>query len=234
MFSTGREFLLGVLLAVISVVVETLVGITDILRAKGFQVNVRPYIDAATVADGDDLHVICSRIIPNVLPLSFLYMMFNVTTAILIEATLSLFGVLNIDMSREMMIHTAETVGHRFGYGRYCGRGFHWDWQSYSIAPHSTLWEEISMKLRVSGLERGERRMDALLRIEDSTYALGGQKRRSLCARWSGIRIFRSAVPVGSGRVSHLRSLHWSCWFPDVASLATLENTEANKRNNDC
>ena len=26
--------------------------------------------------------------------------------------------------------------------------------------------------------------MDALLRIEDSTYALG-QKRRSLCARWS-------------------------------------------------
>ena len=91
MFSTGREFLLGVLLAVISVVVETLVGITDILRAKGFQVNVRPYIDAATVADGDDLHVICSRIIPNVLPLSFLYMMFNVTTAILIEAALSLF-----------------------------------------------------------------------------------------------------------------------------------------------
>ena len=65
MFSTGREFLLGVLLAVISSCPDT-VGITDILRAKGFQVNVRPYIDAATVADGDDLRRICSRIIPNV------------------------------------------------------------------------------------------------------------------------------------------------------------------------
>jgi ABC-type dipeptide/oligopeptide/nickel transport system permease component len=139
MFSTGREFLLGVLSAVISVVVGTFVGaiaayyggltdsffmrladiimlfpfvpllvvvgslvrldmfsfaiilgfleafggITIILKAQALQVNVRPYIDAAKVAGGDDLHIIRSHIIPNVLPLSFLYMMFNVTAAIL-------------------------------------------------------------------------------------------------------------------------------------------------------
>ncbi|MDD4336439.1 MAG: ABC transporter permease [Firmicutes bacterium] len=175
MFSTGREFLLGVLSAMISVVVGTFIGamaayyggftdaffmrladivmlfpfvpllvvvgslvrldmfsfaiilgfleafggITIILKAQALQVKVRPYIDAAKVAGGDDLHIIRSHIIPNVLPLSFLYMMFNVTAAILSEATLSFFGVLNIDMSWGMMIHTAETAGYLFDYGRY-------------------------------------------------------------------------------------------------------------------
>ena len=81
-------------------------------------------------------------------------MMFNVTTAILIEATLSLFGVLNIDMSREMMIHTAETVGHPGSAMEVL-----WSWLPLGLAiilcaPHSTLWEEISMKLRVSGRKR--------------------------------------------------------------------------------
>ena len=155
MYSTGREFLLGVLSALITVVIGTAVGtaaayyggfidtffmriadiillfpfipllvvvgamvklsflpfaiimgvlggfggITIILKAQALSVSVRPYIDAARVAGGSDFHIIVSHIIPNVLPLSFLYMMFSVTSAILSEATLSFFGVLNIDMS---------------------------------------------------------------------------------------------------------------------------------------
>ncbi len=106
--------------AIILGFLEAFGGITIILKAQALQVNVRPYIDAAKVAGGDDLHIIRSHIIPNVLPLSFLYMMFNVTAAILSEATLSFFGVLNIDMSwGGMMIHTAETAGYLFDYGRY-------------------------------------------------------------------------------------------------------------------
>lgn len=124
MFSTGREFLLGVLSAMISVVVGTFIGamaayyggftdaffmrladivmlfpfvpllvvvgslvrldmfsfaiilgfleafggITIILKAQALQVKVRPYIDAAKVAGGDDLHIIRSHIIPNMKP----------------------------------------------------------------------------------------------------------------------------------------------------------------------
>ena len=175
MFSTGREFLLGMLSAVISVVVGTFIGamaayyggftdtlfmrvadivmlfpfvpllvvigsmirlgifpfaiilgfleafggITVILKAQALQVKVRPYIDAARVAGGSDLHIIRAHIIPNVLPLSFLYMMFNVTAAIVSEATLSFFGILNIDMSWGMMIHTAETAGYLFDFGKF-------------------------------------------------------------------------------------------------------------------
>ncbi len=175
MFSTSREFLLGVLSALVSVVIGTVVGavaayyggfadtffmrtadiimlfpfipllvvvgsmvrltflpfavvlgllegfgsITIILKAQALSVNVRPYVDAARVAGGSSLHIIRAHIIPNVLPLSFLYMMFNVTTAILSEATLSFFGVLNIDMSWGMMIHTAEVAGYLLDFSKY-------------------------------------------------------------------------------------------------------------------
>ncbi|MEW6227725.1 MAG: ABC transporter permease [Bacillota bacterium] len=175
MFSTSREFLLGVLSASVSVVIGTVVGavaayyggftdtffmrtadiimlfpfipllvvvgsmvrltffpfaivlgllegfgsITIILKAQALSVNVRPYIDAARVAGGSSFHIIRAHIIPNVLPLSFLYMMFNVTTAILSEATLSFFGVLNIDMSWGMMIHTADVAGYLLDFGKY-------------------------------------------------------------------------------------------------------------------
>lgn len=185
MFSTNREFLLGVLSALVSVVIGTLVGavaayyggltdtffmrtadiimlfpfipllvvvgsmirltffpfaiilgllegfgsITIILKAQALSVNVRPYIDAARVAGGSSLHIIRAHIIPNVLPLSFLYMMFNVTTAILSEATLSFFGVLNIDMSWGMMIHTADVAGYLLDFGKYW-----WLWLPSGVA----------------------------------------------------------------------------------------------------
>lgn len=185
MFSTSREFLLGVLSALVSVVIGTVVGavaayyggftdtffmrtadiimlfpfvpllvvvgsmvrltffpfaivlgllegfgsITIILKAQALSVNVRPYIDAARIAGGSSFHIIRAHIIPNVLPLSFLYMMFNVTTAILSEATLSFFGVLNIDMSWGMMIHTADVAGYLMDFGRYW-----WLWLPSGVA----------------------------------------------------------------------------------------------------
>ena len=185
MYSTGREFLLGVLSALITVVIGTAVGtaaayyggfidtffmriadiillfpfipllvvvgamvklsflpfaiimgvlggfggITIILKAQALSVSVRPYIDAARVAGGSDFHIIVSHIIPNVLPLSFLYMMFSVTSAILSEATLSFFGVLNIDMSWGMMIHTADVAGYLFDFARYW-----WLWAPAGLA----------------------------------------------------------------------------------------------------
>ena len=45
------------------------------------------------VAGGGDAHIILQHIMPNLLPLAFLYMMFTVTEAIALEATLSFLGV---------------------------------------------------------------------------------------------------------------------------------------------
>jgi len=46
------------------------------------------------------------------LPLSFLYMMFTVTSAIFSEAVLSFFGLLNIRMSWGLMIYTTSQAGY--------------------------------------------------------------------------------------------------------------------------
>ena len=56
--------------------------------------------------------MIFHHIVPNVLPLSFLYMMFGVTEAIAIEATLSFFGLLNVPMTWGIMIKSARTNGY--------------------------------------------------------------------------------------------------------------------------
>jgi peptide/nickel transport system permease protein len=57
-------------------------------------------------------HIIFRHIIPNVLPLSFLYMMFTVTDAISLEATLSFLGLMNTPMSWGIMIYTTHSQGY--------------------------------------------------------------------------------------------------------------------------
>lgn len=87
-------------------------GVAIVLKSQALSIKVKSYIDAAKVAGGGDWHVIFRHIIPNVLPLSFLYMMFGVTEAIAIEATLSFFGLLNVPMTWGIMINTAQTQGY--------------------------------------------------------------------------------------------------------------------------
>ena len=85
---------------------------TVIIKSQALTVKVRTYIEAARVAGGSNFHLIFKHIIPNLLPLSFLYMMFTVTSAIFSEAVLSYFGLLNIRMSWGLMIHTTEYSGY--------------------------------------------------------------------------------------------------------------------------
>lgn len=87
-------------------------GVAIVLKSQALAVKVKSYIDAAKVAGGSDLHVIFRHIVPNVLPLSFLFMMFGVTEAIAIEATLSFFGLLNVPMTWGIMINNAQTNGY--------------------------------------------------------------------------------------------------------------------------
>lgn len=94
-------------------------GITIVLKSQALSVKVRPYIEAARVAGGSHWWVIRKHIVPNVMPLSFLYMMFSVTSAILSEATLSFFGLLNIRISWGLMIHTAQSAGYLLSFDEY-------------------------------------------------------------------------------------------------------------------
>jgi peptide/nickel transport system permease protein len=87
-------------------------GDTLIIKSQALTIKVRTYIEAARVAGGNDAHIIIRHIIPNLLPLSFLYMMFSVTSAIFSEAVLSFFGLLNIRMSWGLMIHTTSYSGY--------------------------------------------------------------------------------------------------------------------------
>ena len=94
-------------------------GAAIIIKSQALTIKVRTYIEAARVAGGSNSHIILRHIIPNLLPLSFLYMMFTVTTAIFSEAVLSFFGLLNIRMSWGLMIHTTEFTGYLLDIGKW-------------------------------------------------------------------------------------------------------------------
>ena len=87
-------------------------GVAIVLRSQALSVSVKPFVDAARVAGGSRWHLIFRHVVPNVLPLSFLYMMFGVTEAISLEAVLSFFGLLNVEMSWGLMISLAQAEGY--------------------------------------------------------------------------------------------------------------------------
>jgi peptide/nickel transport system permease protein len=83
-----------------------------IIKSQALTIVVKPYIEASRGAGAGHLHVIMVHIVPNLLPIAFLYMMFTVTAAIFSEAVLSFFGILNVRMSWGIMIHTAQSGGY--------------------------------------------------------------------------------------------------------------------------
>lgn len=99
-------------LAILIGIISGFGGTAVIIKSQALSVKVRTFVEAARVAGGGDAHIIFRHIVPNLLPLSFLYMMFTVTTAIFSEAVLSYFGLLKIRMSWGLMIHTTEYAGY--------------------------------------------------------------------------------------------------------------------------
>lgn len=100
--------LLGILIGILS----GFGGTAIVLKSQALSVKVKPFIDAARVSGGSNMHLILKHVIPNVLPLSFLYMMFTVTEAVSLEATLSFFGLIEADMTWGIMLSTAQTQGY--------------------------------------------------------------------------------------------------------------------------
>ena len=106
-------------LAIIVGVLSGLGGSALIIKSQALTIKVKPYIDAARVAGAGHTRIIVSHIVPNVLPLAFLFMMFTVTGAIFTEATLSFLGVLNIRMSWGIMLQTSYALGYLTDFTRW-------------------------------------------------------------------------------------------------------------------
>ncbi len=94
-------------------------GTAIVLKSQALSIKIKPYIEAAKVAGGSQFRIIFVHIVPNLLPLSLLYMMFTVTGAIFAEAVLSFLGLLDLRMSWGIMIHTANAGGYLLGGTKY-------------------------------------------------------------------------------------------------------------------
>ncbi len=87
-------------------------GTAIVIKSQALSVKVKPFIEAARVAGGGHAHIIFTHLVPNLLPISLLYMMFVVTGAIFSEAVLSFFGLTEIQMSWGLMINTTQVFGY--------------------------------------------------------------------------------------------------------------------------
>jgi len=87
-------------------------GTAVVIKSQALSVKVKPYIEAARIAGGGDFHIIFKHMVPNLLPISLLYMMFVVTGAIFSEAVLSFFGLTTIRMSWGIMVNVTQLFGY--------------------------------------------------------------------------------------------------------------------------
>jgi len=90
-------------------------GVSRVIRAQTLSLKQRPFIEAAKVAGASHLRIVFRHIMPNVLPLAFLYMTFRVTSAIIIEAALAFLGFGDPGtVSWGMMLQWVWKTGHMF------------------------------------------------------------------------------------------------------------------------
>lgn len=86
-----------------------------VIRAQTLSLKERPFVDAARVVGGSDARIMFKHLAPNILPFTFLYMTFNVTAAILIEAAVSFLGFGDpTRVSWGMMLQWCNTQGHTY------------------------------------------------------------------------------------------------------------------------
>jgi len=90
-------------------------SVSRIIRSQTLSLKTRPFIEASKVAGASGFRIIFRHIMPNVLPLAFLYMTFRVTSAILVEAALSFLGFGDpSQVSWGMMLQWVWKTGHMF------------------------------------------------------------------------------------------------------------------------
>ncbi|MDW8067529.1 MAG: ABC transporter permease [Anaerolineae bacterium] len=83
-----------------------------ITRTHVVSVKVRPFIEAARIAGGGGWHIVRRHLLPFVLPLSFLFLAFTATGAVMTETILSYFGRTRMRLSWGTMIWFTQITFH--------------------------------------------------------------------------------------------------------------------------
>ncbi len=90
-------------------------AVARVIRSQTLSLKQRPFIEASRVAGASNVRIVFKHIMPNVLPMAFLYMTFRVTSAILVEASLSFLGFGDPgQISWGMMLQWVWSSGHMF------------------------------------------------------------------------------------------------------------------------
>jgi peptide/nickel transport system permease protein len=79
-------------------------GQAIVVKSQTLLVKVRPFIDAARVAGGSNVHIIRKHILSSLVPLAIVHGVFTVVGAVLTESLLSFFGRTSYHLSWGMMI----------------------------------------------------------------------------------------------------------------------------------
>ena len=83
----------SILNIIIIIAIFSWAGVARVIRAQTLTLKTRCFIDAAKVSGASDTTIIFRHLAPNVLPLTFLYMVFIVSAAIITEAILAFLGM---------------------------------------------------------------------------------------------------------------------------------------------
>lgn len=81
-----------------------------IVRAYVRSLKARPFVDAARIAGGGGWHIVHYHLLPFILPVSFLFLSFTATGAVMTEAVLSFFGRTQMRLSWGTMIWFTQTT----------------------------------------------------------------------------------------------------------------------------
>jgi peptide/nickel transport system permease protein len=112
-------------IAIVYGVLTGLGGQAIVVKSQTLTVKVRPFIDAARISGGSNLHIIIKHILPGLMPLAIVHGVFTVVGAVLTESLLSFFSRSQIHLSWGSMIWI----------GQQTFRLFTLDGQWHAIAP---------------------------------------------------------------------------------------------------
>jgi peptide/nickel transport system permease protein len=104
---------------IIIIAIFSWAGVARVIRAQTLSLKSRAFIDAARVSGASNYAIIMRHLAPNVVPLTFLYMVFTISGAIITEAILAFLG---------MGDPTAVTWGMMLQYLRITGNTLSAPW----------------------------------------------------------------------------------------------------------
>ncbi len=90
-------------------------GTARVIRSEVLSLKERPFIDSAKVTGASNIRIMFKHLVPNVLPLAFLFMTFAVSGAILSEAALSFLGLGDVNTASWGQMLNAIQAGNVLG-----------------------------------------------------------------------------------------------------------------------